>query len=66
MSNHIFAAGNYGGVQTYHQTVADRIHCVRTANRAQCQEALTLPGLQRTVEDAIRARLRKLDKELAA
>jgi hypothetical protein len=60
-----FKAGTYNGHATYHQGVVDRIHCVRTFDHAQCQEALTLPGLQRTVEDAIHARLRVLDREEA-
>lgn len=61
-----FKAGNYEGVQTYYTTVTDMIRCVRTFTREQCRAALALPGLQKGVAEAVRVRLRKLNKESAA
>lgn len=55
-----FAATVYNGHQTYHMTVDDRIAAVRRFTREQCQAALALPGLQKTVARAVRSRLRQL------
>lgn len=41
----------------------DRIAAVREFDRDQCRAALEVPGLQKTVEKAIHARLRKLEKQ---
>lgn len=59
-----FAAGRYERgdevLQLYHVTVDDRIAAVkRMTDRAQLEAALGVPGLQKTVERAIRARLKK-------
>ncbi|MCC7484578.1 MAG: hypothetical protein IT529_06270 [Burkholderiales bacterium] len=45
----------YGAVDA-----ASRIERVRSFTRAQCQAALTVPGLQKTVCAAIERRLREL------
>lgn len=58
-----FAAGVYGGHQTYHMGADDRIAAVRRFDRAQCQAALALPHLQKTVASAVQRRLRQLDVE---
>lgn len=62
---HPFAASVYGSHQTYHLTVDDRIAAVRNFDRAQCQAALALPDLQKTVARAVHARLRRLDRDAA-
>lgn len=56
----VFAAQHYGDLQTYHLTADDRIRAVAGFDRAQCLAALEVPGLQKTVEKAVRVRLRKL------
>ena len=43
-------------------SVADRIEMVRTFNAEQCRSALGLFSLQGTVEKALRARLKKLER----
>jgi hypothetical protein len=43
-------------------SVTDRLESVRGFNREQLQEALSVNGLQKTVELAIKRRLRALDK----
>lgn len=53
----------YDGHQTYHVTAEDRINMVKSFNKSQCNAALKVPGLQKTVEQAITKRLRLL-KEL--
>lgn len=59
-----FAAASYERgddvIQTYHITVDDRIAAVkRMTDRATLEAALAVPNLQKTVERAIRARLKK-------
>lgn len=61
-----FAAGIYGGVQSYTIAVADRLSLVKNFSLAQCQAALQVDGLQKTVEAAVRARIRRLEKEATA
>ncbi|WP_422097027.1 hypothetical protein [Variovorax sp.] len=58
-----FAAGIYNGVQSYTIAVDDRLSLVKGFNLAQCQAALQVDGLQKTVEAAVRARIRRLEKE---
>lgn len=41
----------------------DRRQMVRGFTREQCEEALQLPGLQRTVRQAVERRLRLLQRE---
>lgn len=57
-----FRRGVYYGHQTYFVTVDDRVRAVRDFDRAQCEAALRVDGLQRAVERAVRARLRLIDK----
>ncbi|MCY1215357.1 hypothetical protein D9M68_540850 [compost metagenome] len=56
-----FKANCYNGHQTYHVTTEDRIRAVKGFSRAQCLAALEVPGLQKTVERAVQARLRQLE-----
>lgn len=55
-----FKAQKYGDLQTYHLTSEDRIRAVKGFTREQCQAALAVPSLQKTVARAIEVRLRKL------
>lgn len=57
-----FKAGEPGGVQTYYGTADDRILAVGRFDRIQCEAALQLPDLQKTVAAAVQRRLRHLDK----
>ena len=62
-----FAATVYGSHQTYHVTVDDRIAAVRRfTTREQCQAALALPDLQKTVARAVHSRLRQLERDSGA
>lgn len=61
-----FAAGIYNGVQSYTIAVDDRLQLVKKFTLAQCQAALQVNGLQKTVETAVRARIRRFEKEAAA
>lgn len=62
MNTNPFKAGIHAGVQTYYGTVEDRLNAVARFDRAQCEAALQVPALQKTVESAARRRLRWLDK----
>lgn len=62
---HPFFARRYGGRVTYHVDAESRLDCVKTFTREQCDAALRLTALQKTVRDAIFRRLRKLAKETA-
>lgn len=64
--NELFKAGVYNGFQTYHCTVEDRIRAVRAFDLAQCEAALAMEGrgLQKTVAQAVRRRMRELRKEV--
>ena len=57
-----FKAGVHSGVQTYHCVAEDRIRVAAWFNRAECEAALMLPGLQKTVAAAVQRRLRHFDK----
>ena len=57
-----FKAGVHGGTQTYYGVAEDRIRAVAWFDRAQCEAALKLPGLQKTVAAAVQRRLRYVDK----
>lgn len=61
-----FKCAVYGDIQSFAVTVEDRCDMVRKFSRAQCEAALRLDGLQRTVERAIQSRLRRLDREEGA
>ena len=43
-------------------TADDRIAMVQDFSAAQCEQALTVPGLQKTVIRALRARMRRLTR----
>lgn len=60
-----FKGPSYGDRQTWHISSDDRIHAVRGFTREQCLDALTTEGLQKTVEQAIRRRLRQLERDAA-
>ncbi|GKS85571.1 hypothetical protein AVMA1855_15485 [Acidovorax sp. SUPP1855] len=62
MTNNPFKAGVYGGVPTYHVTADDRLRLVSSFERAQCDAALLVPGLQKTVASAVHRRIRHLDR----
>lgn len=57
-----FKAGIHAGTQTYYGTVEDRVNAVARFDCPQCDAALKLPGLQKTVEVAVRRRLRYLTR----
>lgn len=57
-----FKASVHNGTQLYHLTAEDRVHAVAWFDRAQCEAALKLPGLQKSVEAAVQRRLRHFDK----
>lgn len=40
----------------------DRLYCLQNFSLAQCRAALDVPGLQKSVEQRLRARIRKLEK----
>ncbi|WP_418648854.1 hypothetical protein ACNQFN_11340 [Thauera butanivorans] len=58
-----FKTGCYGGIECFAVTANDRINRVKTFDRAQCQTALAMGDLQKSVERAVRIRLRQLDKQ---
>lgn len=60
-----FKAGRYSGTQLYPLSAEDRIHVVKDFDRAACNAALLVPGLQKTVAAAVKRRLRYLDKVAA-
>lgn len=53
----------YDGHQTFHVAAGDRIGMVKSFNKAQCEAALKVPCLQKTVEAAVKTRLRKLGEK---
>lgn len=61
-TNNPFAAGIYNGVQTYTVDAADRLRAVKSFDLVKCYAALQVDGLQKTVERAVRARIRQLEK----
>lgn len=65
MDNNPFKAAVHDGVQTYYGTADDRVRMVAMFDRAQCEAALQLPQLQKTVTTAVQQRLRYLDKVVA-
>jgi hypothetical protein len=58
-----FFAWEYHGQKFYTCDADDRIKAVRSFSRAQCEVALQLAGLQKTVEQAIQRRLRRIERE---
>lgn len=59
--NNPFFAGYHDGRPTEWIDVESRLGLVRDFNLDQCWNALIVPGLQKTVEKAVRRRMRKLD-----
>lgn len=57
-----FKAAIYNGQQLYHLSAEDRARAVTWFDRAQCDAALKLQGLQKSVEAAVKRRLRHFDK----
>ena len=55
-----FQAGTYDGRPTYHTDAESRMRAAKEFTRAQCEAALLVKGLQKTVEAAVQRRLRKL------
>ena len=62
MTSNPFAAGIHAGVQTYHCVAEDRIRAASRFDKAQCEAALQLPHLQKTVAAAVQRRMRYLDR----
>lgn len=60
-----FQAGMHNGVQTYHCVAEDRIRSAALFDSAQCEAALKLPDLQKTVTAAVQRRQRYLGKVAA-
>lgn len=58
-----FKAGCYGGFQTYYLTVEDRNRRVKEFTLSECQAALGIPDLQKSVERAVRRRIYRLERE---
>lgn len=56
-----FAGPRYGELQTYQNSVEDRLNAVRRMDKEALLAALNVPDLQKTVERAIRSRLKKLE-----
>lgn len=57
-----FKAGTHDGRPTYHTDADSRIRAVSRFDRKQCEAALAVDGLQKTVARAVQARQRYLDK----
>lgn len=55
-----FAGPKYGNHQLYQMAADDRLAAVVLMDREALEAALLVPGLQKTVEHAIRSRLKKL------
>ncbi len=57
-----FHSGNYGGVDTFAVDSTTRIERVKRFTKDECERALKLPGVQKTVLDAVHRRLRQLGR----
>ncbi|PWG61729.1 hypothetical protein [Sediminicurvatus halobius] len=60
-----FITGHFNGHPVGHTDAQSRIEAARRFDRAQCLAALEVPGLQKTVRNAVERRLRKLEAALA-
>lgn len=65
MNSNPFKGPCYNGRQLYHMTAEDRIRMVKDFDAIQCEAALSVPGLQKTVDRAVRTQLRKLGEAAA-
>lgn len=61
-SNNPFKAMLHEGQQLYHVSAEDRTHAARLFNRDECNAALLLPDLQKTVVAAVKRRISYLEK----
>lgn len=62
---HPFFAWSYGDKQFYICSAADRVEAVRKmTDLDQLRACLEVDGLQKTVERAVQARIKKLEKTL--
>lgn len=61
---HPFRAGTspINGEPTYALDAQSRIHMVQEFDQEQCLRALQVPGVQKSVVDAIHRRIRKLQR----
>lgn len=59
-----FKAGVHNGVQTYYGTVEDRVNAVARFDLQDCDAALQVPALQKTVAAAVQRRMRHLNRVL--
>ena len=57
-----FQAGIYDGKPSFHTDAESRVRAVHEMNRAQCEAALKVKGLQKGVVLALQRRLRRLAK----
>ena len=57
-----FFSGTYNGHVCFTQDAAERVQKVREFTAQQCQAALELPGLQKSVTTAIHRRLARLER----
>lgn len=58
-----FYAGEFNGRPYYTQSAEERVRAVRTFTAEQCRAAETVPGLQKTAMQAIKRRLKQLEKQ---
>lgn len=56
-----FYGPNYCKTQTVYQAADDRLTAVKRMDRETLEAALLVPNLQKTVEHAVRARLKKTE-----
>lgn len=57
-----FTASTFNGVTYYHVDAENRLRQLKSFNLAQCEAGLQAPGLQKTVANALHARIKKLKK----
>lgn len=55
-----FYGPKYGDMQTVYGATDERLNAVKLMDREALEAALLVPGLQKTVEHAVRARLKKM------
>lgn len=58
-----FYSGSYCGQPFFCHSVEDRLDRVKEFTVDECKRALEVLGLQKTVETAIKRRLKKLEKQ---
>lgn len=60
-----FFSGYFDDQPTFDMDVNSRLDRVKTFDQAQCERALEMEHLQKTVRTAVERRLRRLQKEAA-